>query len=108
MVNVQAQFDKAVAIVKALPPDGPVKPSQDEQLAFYAHFKQANEGDCTGTRPGAFDFKGKYKYDAWKKLEGTSKEDAKVKYVELLKSMLEKVNDDSSKKYLAELEAVGQ
>ena len=33
MVNTAAQFDKAVAIVKALPPDGPVKPSQDDQLA---------------------------------------------------------------------------
>lgn len=31
-VNVQAQFDKAVAIVKSLPPDGPVKPTQDQQL----------------------------------------------------------------------------
>lgn len=39
----------------------------------------------TGT--GAFDFKGKYKYDAWKKLEGMSKEDAMVKYVELLKGV---------------------
>ena len=29
----KAQFDKAVAIVKALPADGPVKPSQDDQLA---------------------------------------------------------------------------
>ena len=33
MVNTKAQFDKAVAIIKALPEDGPVKPSQDEQLA---------------------------------------------------------------------------
>lgn len=32
MSNVKAQFDKAVAIVKDLPSDGPVKPSQDEQL----------------------------------------------------------------------------
>lgn len=32
MVNVQKQFDRAVAIVKELPPDGPVKPSQDQQL----------------------------------------------------------------------------
>jgi hypothetical protein len=29
----QAQFDKAVAIVKALPPNGSVKPTQDDQLA---------------------------------------------------------------------------
>ena len=33
MVNTKAQFEKAVTIVKALPPDGPVKPSQDDQLA---------------------------------------------------------------------------
>ena len=33
MVNVKAQFDKAVIVVKALPPDGPVKPTQDDQLA---------------------------------------------------------------------------
>jgi diazepam-binding inhibitor (GABA receptor modulating acyl-CoA-binding protein) len=31
-MSVQAQFDKAVAIVKELPPDGPVKPTQDDQL----------------------------------------------------------------------------
>jgi hypothetical protein len=36
---------------------------------------------------GAFDFKGKYKWDAWKKLEGMSKEEAMAKYVELLKSV---------------------
>lgn len=33
MVNSKAQFDKAVAIVKGLPEDGPVKPTQDDKLA---------------------------------------------------------------------------
>jgi hypothetical protein len=28
----KAQFDKAVAIVQALPKDGPIKPTQDDQL----------------------------------------------------------------------------
>jgi hypothetical protein len=56
------------------------------------------------TPAGTFDFKGKYKYDAWKKLEGMTKEDAMAKYVELLKGMLEKGDDEDSKKYLAELE----
>lgn len=28
----QAKFDKAVQIVQALPKDGPIKPSQDDQL----------------------------------------------------------------------------
>lgn len=33
MVNTKAQFDKAVAIVKGLPEDGPVKPTQEDKLA---------------------------------------------------------------------------
>jgi diazepam-binding inhibitor (GABA receptor modulating acyl-CoA-binding protein) len=49
---MSAAFDKAVAIVKALPADGPTKPTQDQQLEFYGLFKQANEGDCTGPAPG--------------------------------------------------------
>ena len=56
-------------------------------IQFYGLFKQANDGDCTGPRPGMMDFTGKYKYDAWKKLEGMSKEDAQKKYVELLEEV---------------------
>jgi acyl-CoA-binding protein len=37
--------------------------------------------------PGAFDFKGKYKWDAWNKLKGTSKEDAQKQYVDLLEGV---------------------
>ncbi|WWC58757.1 uncharacterized protein I303_101301 [Kwoniella dejecticola CBS 10117] len=103
-MSVQAQFDKAVAIVQGLPKDGPVQPTQEDKLAFYGAFKQANEGDVSGPAPGMFDFVGKAKYKAWKELEGTSKDDAKKKYVELLKAVLQKQNDDESKKYLAELE----
>jgi len=33
MVNVKTQFDEAVIIIKELPPDGSVKPSEDDQLA---------------------------------------------------------------------------
>ena len=36
---------------------------------------------------GTFDFKGKYKYRAWKALEGMSKDDAKAKYVQLLQAV---------------------
>jgi acyl-CoA-binding protein len=34
---------------------------------------------------GMMDFVGKAKWDAWKKLEGTSKEDAKRSYIEHLR-----------------------
>ncbi|EKD01137.1 long-chain fatty acid transporter [Trichosporon asahii var. asahii CBS 8904] len=101
---MSAQFDKAVSIVRSLPPDGSVKPTQDQQLEFYGLFKQATEGDVKGDRPGAFNFAGKYKWDAWKKLEGMSQDEAKAKYVALLKGMLEASNDEVAKKSLAELE----
>ena len=32
MVNVEAQFNKAVEIVQGLPKDGPVQPSNDDKL----------------------------------------------------------------------------
>jgi diazepam-binding inhibitor (GABA receptor modulator, acyl-CoA-binding protein) len=56
-------------------------------LELYALFKQANVGDVNTARPGMMDFKGKAKWDAWKKVEGMSKEDAMDKYVELVKSL---------------------
>lgn len=37
IMGIQAAFDKAVQIVKELPKDGPVKPSQDDQLAVSGH-----------------------------------------------------------------------
>lgn len=40
-----------------------------------------------GLTSGLMDFVGKAKWDAWKKLEGTSKEDAAQKYIELLRSV---------------------
>ena len=38
-------------------------------------------------RPGMSDMKGKAKWDAWKKCEGTSKEDAMKKYCEVVKRL---------------------
>ncbi|KZT29976.1 acyl-CoA-binding protein [Neolentinus lepideus HHB14362 ss-1] len=101
----QAKFDKAVAIVQSLPKDGPIKPSQEEQLFFYKYYKQATVGDINTTRPGLMDFTGKAKWDAWKSVEGTSKEDAMAKYVEKLLEILNKTDNEESKKYAAEIQA---
>jgi acyl-CoA-binding protein len=51
------------------------------KLKLYALFKQSTDGDCTGSRPGMMDFVGRAKYDAWKELEGTSKEGAMEQYI---------------------------
>ncbi|PWN93810.1 acyl-CoA-binding protein [Acaromyces ingoldii] len=99
-----SQFDKAVAIIGSLPKDGPVQPTQTDQLKFYGLFKQATIGDVNTSRPGMMDFTGKAKWDAWKKNEGTSSEDAKKQYVEELIGMFEKHSDnEDAKKYIEEI-----
>lgn len=53
-------------------------------LRLYALFKQATMGDVQGERPGALDFKGRAKYDAWAAAKGLSPEAARTAYVELV------------------------
>ncbi|MBB6461636.1 acyl-CoA-binding protein [Flammeovirga kamogawensis] len=65
----------------------PAKPSNDHLLQLYALFKQASVGDVNTERPGGFDFKGNAKWDAWKKIEGTSTSDAEAQYVALVNEL---------------------
>lgn len=84
-MSVQEQFEAAAEKVK-----GFNDVSNDEKLQLYGLYKQAKEGDVTGDRPGMFNPTGKAKWDAWKKVEGTSKEDAMKKYVELVEELAKK------------------
>ncbi|KAF8519525.1 Acbp from Moniliophthora Perniciosa [Gautieria morchelliformis] len=102
---MSSKFEKAVAIVQGLPKEGPVQPTQDDKLFFYANYKQATIGDVNTARPGMLDFVGKAKWDAWNKAKGTSTEDAKKAYVDKLLEILAGFSDEVSKQYLAELEA---
>lgn len=68
----------------------PRKPSNDELLELYALFKQATVGDASGKRPGALDFKGRAKFDAWTKVAGKSATDAKAAYVALVERLKQK------------------
>ncbi|KAI0822520.1 Acbp from Moniliophthora Perniciosa [Trametes gibbosa] len=101
----QTKFEKAVAIVQGLPKDGPIQPSQEEQLYFYKYYKQATVGDVNTSRPGMLDFVGKAKWDAWKSVEGTSKETAYTNYVNKLVEILKRADTEESKKFIAEIEA---
>lgn len=56
--------------------------SMDEKLQFYALYKQATVGRCTGPRPYFYDIQGRYKYDAWLQLGDLSKETAMSRYVD--------------------------
>lgn len=83
-------FETAVFIVQNLPKDGPVKTSTDEKLNFYALFKQATHGNCDIPKPSFFDVQGVYKWNAWKKLDTMSSEEAKNAYVD---AVIKKIRD---------------
>ena len=60
------------------------RPSDLQLLELYSLYKQATMGNATGKRPGAFDFKGRAKWEAWKQREGLSREEAMRQYIELV------------------------
>jgi len=55
--------------------------TNDQKLQVYAHYKQANSGDVTGTQPWAAQFEARAKFDAHTKLKGMSTAAAKAGYV---------------------------
>ncbi len=73
-------FENAAVAAKSLPE----KPDDNTLLELYALYKQGSRGDVCGDKPGFFDFVGAAKYEAWEKLSGTSEEDAKSRYIELI------------------------
>lgn len=75
--DIKAKFEAAAAAAKQTKK----KPDNSTLLKLYSYYKQATEGDVKGDRPGAFDFVGGAKYDAWSKLKGMDKGEAMTNYV---------------------------
>ena len=65
----------------------PKRPPNDILLQLYALYKQCNEGDVTGDRPGFADFEGRAKFDAWNKINGKSNDEAKQEYIYLVEKL---------------------
>lgn len=83
MATLEAQFKSAQADVQALSE----RPDNDTLLELYSFYKQATEGDISGDKPGAFDFKARAKYEAWEARKGMSKEVAMKAYVRLVEHL---------------------
>ena len=79
-----ARFEQAQSDVQTLAR----KPGNEDLLFLYAHYKQGSSGDVSGKRPGMLDMVGRAKYDAWAKLKGMSKDDARSKYIEKVEELL--------------------
>lgn len=83
MSDIDAQFTQAQTDVKKLAE----RPGNLTLLRLYALYKQASAGDTHGDKPGFADIAGKYKYEAWAALQGTSQDDAKRNYIGLVESL---------------------
>lgn len=79
-MELQQQFEQAVADSKNLPE----RPDNMTLLKIYALYKQATEGDVQGERPGFTDMVGRFKWDTWEGMKGTSREDAMRQYIDLI------------------------
>lgn len=99
--NLEEVFNSGVSIVRNLPKEGPIKPSDELKLKFYAYFKQATCGPNQTPKPRFYQVIEKYKWEAWKKLGELSKEDAMFGYITELKQIMDSVKeayDDSWRK----------
>lgn len=83
-MSLDKQFEQAQVDVKTLTK----RPTDAQLLDLYAFFKQATEGDNDTKKPGMFDIKGQFKWNAWKDKAGLSKADAQQKYIDLVNNLL--------------------
>ena len=81
--DLKSTFEGAIKSAKTLKE----RPSDDDMLALYALYKQATDGDVSGSKPGMFDFVGRAKFEAWSELAGTSADDAMQKYIDKVGSL---------------------
>ena len=83
MADLQAEFQAAVENSKKLA----ARPDNQTLLKIYGLYKQATTGDNAEKKPGFGDMVGRAKWDAWNACKGTSQDDAKQQYIDLIKSL---------------------
>lgn len=71
----------------------PTKPDTDELLKLYALYKQATAGDNDKEKPGIFNMKDRYKWDAWEEQKGKSKEEAEEEYIKFVEELQSKYSE---------------
>ena len=81
-MSLKEDFEAAQKTAFTLPNQPP-----ESLLKMYALYKQATAGDVTGSRPGAFNFKARAKYDAWAEAKGMSADDAMTQYIDYVTTL---------------------
>lgn len=91
--DVTLQFNDAADHVKKLVSTLDSKTLLD----LYGFYKQATEGPCNIPRPSWYSMKARSKWDAWNKLCEMLPHEAKVNYINLVKSLDDKFVQSSNK-----------
>lgn len=84
-------FNSAVSIVRNLPKEGSIKPSDELRLKLYAYFKQATHGPNDTSKPRFYQVVEGYKWDSWRKLGDMPKETAMMHYIQELKEIMKTI-----------------
>ena len=83
MSDLNARFEETVKNSTSLGE----RPDNATLLKIYALYKQATEGDNEAKKPSFTDMVARAKWDAWTKLEGTTPDEAKQQYIDLIESL---------------------
>ncbi|KAK9274845.1 hypothetical protein L1049_022099 [Liquidambar formosana] len=79
------EFEESAEKAKSLPP----ATKDADKLILYGLYKQATVGAVNTNRPGMFSPKERAKWDAWKTVEGKTKEEAMTDYITKVKELQE-------------------
>nr|O22643.1 RecName: Full=Acyl-CoA-binding protein; Short=ACBP [Fritillaria agrestis]AAB86851.1 acyl-CoA-binding protein [Fritillaria agrestis] len=82
---LKEEFEEHAVKAKTLPEST----SNENKLILYGLYKQSTVGPVDTGRPGMFSPRERAKWDAWKAVEGKSKEEAMGDYITKVKQLLE-------------------
>lgn len=82
--KIDTEFWKMVKKGSEMPPQ-----TADNMLIAYAYFKQATDGNNDNQRPQtSSNVVQTFKHDAWKRLYGMDKNEAKKKYIKTIQKLI--------------------
>ena len=87
MSDLEQAFEQARQDVATLSE----RPDNDTLLELYALYKQGAEGDAHGPKPGLFDYVGNAKHEAWCRLRGMTREQARTQYIALVGKLIDQI-----------------
>lgn len=85
MASLEKDFTQATEDIKKI-----FKKLDNEDILYiYGLYKQANLGKNTTPRPSIFNFIGLQKWKAWTAVSELSKDESKIRYINLVKKLSE-------------------